>query len=436
MRSKQLLQAFIALVILFGVMSGSVQVSAQSSTPVVVVRDTAFWDATYTGYVSDMRFEKWPLEFTQTENFLVTAQPSSGEFVPVIILLDDNSNEIARASGTLTSTQPAGKYFVQIEPEAGSGFYTLTIRRVDEPSAFIDVYPSEKPGQVIINVGLTNIPLEGYTSAEVTCNYDVKSVVVEDIVALDAFGTDPVSVKNEQENKLIFAIAGSNGQKTHSPTGVEIQVQTVNPDKDSSIFKATARSPDPRLLPSGNESLANSAVQTGTTITCLVRVSTGDGLLLDLEPVSVILDFTPPPSEGRLTGQILVSSEKKVATVNLYDAQNVSVATTSVDSNGEFALTAPAGTYTIVATADGFLRAEGSVTIVSDETSVMPVVTLLAGDIDGNDVIDQFDAMTIGINYNSASPTAADLNSDGTINVLDLELLAANYREIGPVSWP
>jgi hypothetical protein len=65
----------------------------------------------------------------------------------------------------------------------------------------------------------------------------------------------------------------------------------------------------------------------------------------------------------------------------------------------------------------------------------MPVISLLAGDIDGNDVIDQFDALTIGINYNLIEPAAADLNNDGTINVLDLELLAANYRDTGPTAW-
>ena len=65
----------------------------------------------------------------------------------------------------------------------------------------------------------------------------------------------------------------------------------------------------------------------------------------------------------------------------------------------------------------------------------MADVTLLAGDIDGNNVIDQLDALTIGMNYNTATPAAADLNNDGTIDVLDLELLAANYRETGPTVW-
>jgi hypothetical protein len=65
----------------------------------------------------------------------------------------------------------------------------------------------------------------------------------------------------------------------------------------------------------------------------------------------------------------------------------------------------------------------------------MPTISLLAGDIDGNDVIDPFDALTIGMSYNTASPPEADLNNDGVINVLDLELLAGNYRKAGPQDW-
>ena len=65
----------------------------------------------------------------------------------------------------------------------------------------------------------------------------------------------------------------------------------------------------------------------------------------------------------------------------------------------------------------------------------MPTIALLAGDIDDDNAIDQFDAMTIGMSYNTAEPPGADLNNDGIINVLDLELLAQNYRATGPVVW-
>ena len=107
----------------------------------------------------------------------------------------------------------------------------------------------------------------------------------------------------------------------------------------------------------------------------------------------------------------------------------------TANPDGTFSLTAPAGTYTITASASGFLDAEGSATIAAGSTSTKPNITLLAGDIDGNNVIDQFDALTIGMSYNTATPAEADLNNDGVINVLDLELLASSYRKSAPQDW-
>ena len=125
----------------------------------------------------------------------------------------------------------------------------------------------------------------------------------------------------------------------------------------------------------------------------------------------------------------------KPVTVSLYGAGNTLVTSVTANADGTFSLTAPGGTYNIVATASGFLSAQGSATITGGSTTTKPTVTLLAGDIDANNVIDQFDALTIGMNYNAATPTTADLNNDGVINVLDLELLASNYRKTGTLSW-
>jgi hypothetical protein len=140
---------------------------------------------------------------------------------------------------------------------------------------------------------------------------------------------------------------------------------------------------------------------------------------------------TPLPA-GTLNGQVLAG---KPVTIELYDATNTLVASVPANPDGTFSLTAPAGIYAVAAKAPGFLSAAGSATITSGGTTSLPNVTLLAGDIDGNNVIDQLDALTIGMNYNTATPAAADLNNDGIIDVLDLELLAANYRETGPITW-
>jgi len=129
-----------------------------------------------------------------------------------------------------------------------------------------------------------------------------------------------------------------------------------------------------------------------------------------------------------------VLAEKPV-TVSLFNADSSPAGSVTANLDGTFSLTAPAGSYTVFATASGYLSAQASVTLTDGSTTTMPTISLLAGDIDNNNVIDQFDAMTIGMSYNSSTPTAADLNNDGVINVLDLELLAGNYRETGPVLW-
>jgi hypothetical protein len=149
-------------------------------------------------------------------------------------------------------------------------------------------------------------------------------------------------------------------------------------------------------------------------------------------PVASLTPTSVPAGDGTITGKVIAS---KPVTVSLYNASDVLVTSVTANPDGTFSLTAPAGTYTITASASGFLDAEGSATITGGGTSQKPEIALLAGDIDGNNVIDQFDALTIGMSYNTATPPEADLNNDGVINVLDLELLASSYRSSAPQDW-
>ena len=151
------------------------------------------------------------------------------------------------------------------------------------------------------------------------------------------------------------------------------------------------------------------------------------------------LIFTPTvvPTATSIPNAILYGQAfaSKVVTVRLYDATQTFVASVNANPDGTFQFSIPPGIYSIVATANGFLRAQGTVTLSGGETRSMPVIALAAGDIDDDNSIDQFDAMTIGFNYGSSQPPGADLNNDGIIDALDLELLARNYRRTGPVVW-
>lgn len=376
----------------------------------IIIRSTTFWDATFSGTVNADRFERWSLQIEEASSFSVTVTALTGDLVPSIYLLDSGENEIASAAGVssetvLTTTQPAGEFFIQIQPASGGGTYSMVIRKTDapvvDPNAVIVLNPASIDiGDVsTATVMLNNVPEGGYASAEFTCSYDVAFVEVSNISEAGLFGSDSAVVLNgPQDGSFIIAIAGSNGQRAMS-SGAAFTFSVLG-------------------LQAGQ-----------TTITCQVRVSTGNSLTT-LDPVSVTLTIAEP--EGTITGTVLAS---KPVTVTLYNQDSSVAATTTADENGNFSITAPPGSYTIVASALGFLKAQGSPTVTGGGTTVMQTIQLLAGDIDGNDVIDQFDAMTIGFNYGLSTPDAADLNNDGIIDVLDLELLAANYRQAGALNW-
>jgi hypothetical protein len=487
----------------------------------IALREPLASDTLYTGTLDAYRYERWPLTLTETRTFTVTATGTTPGLVPVIVLLDANGNEITRGTGTLTTTQPAGNYYVQIQPEAGQGFYDLMLQGTgsgnptptpttspggptptpttdtggptltpttnpggptptstinpggptptpttdtggptptsttnpggptptsttnpsgptptpttdtggptptsttntgvptstpDNPYTTIDTPGNVGIGEtILVTVYLNNVPPSGYTSAEFTCTYPPDLVAISNILVMDLFGTDPaVAIFGPQGGSFIVAIAGSNGQRATTSGAVF-------------SFNVTG-------LQAGQASIA-----------CVARASTGDGLLTVIDSVVVditvggVPTLTPTIDPGTispvLAGQVLAT---KSVTVNLYDAGNSLIISTAANMDGTFSLTAPPGNYTVVAAAAGFLNAQGPAILSAGITTTKATISLLAGDIDGNNVIDQYDAMTIGMNYNMATPDAADLNADGTINVLDLEDLADNYRASGALNW-
>lgn len=497
MKSKRLIQVFVVLMLMVSVIGGSQPALASTnssllSDAVVVNRNLNIWDATYLGFVTSSVFEKWHLDLTETHTFVVTAAPVNGvsDVVPLLILQDSNGAELARGTNSLTSTLSAGTYFIQVEPESGGGFYFLTFRNVVQtlPSSTTVVSPTSiNVGETaLVTVSLNNVPPEGFTSAEFTCTYSATLIEVSNIATTNLFGADAaVAINGPQGGSFIVAIAGSNGNKatTSGPaftfnalglqpgqttidcavrvskgdnvltelpfTGATLTVLGVAPsptftptpfDTPTPTSSAPAETATPTSTPVGSPTATSqtpvgSATPTSTPVESPTSTATstpvGSATPTDTSTPLPSPTATPLPN-GTVTGTVLAG---KPVTVGLYGTGNTLVASVTANGDGTFSLPAPAGTYTVRATASGFLSAEGSVTVADGGSASMPTITLLAGDIDGNNVIDQFDALTIGMSYNTNAPATADLNNDGTINVLDLELLAKNYRKTGPLPW-
>lgn len=320
-----------------------------------------------------------------------------------------SSTSTPTPSRTATPTPTAST----IPPTAASLVPTPTITPTNSPtntptnaqiSTFVTI--GLTPASVVVDgitsvaVTLNNIPTGGFASAEFTCSYNPNLVEISDIADSGRFGADAVIVVNGPENgNFIVAIAGSNGRKA----------TTSGP-----AFTFSAKAEEPGQL----------------AIDCQTRVSTGNQSLTAISSTPANLLITT--SQGSFTGKVLAS---KPVTITLYNPDGSVAGSVIANIDGSFSLSVNAGTYTAVASAAGYLKAQGTFVVTNGSNKIAQTINLPAGDIDGNNVIDQIDALTIGINYNSTSPAEADLNKDGIINVLDMEILARNYRKAGALSW-
>lgn len=298
------------------------------------------------------------------------------------------------------------------------------------PPTVASVYTEVNPttihigGIALVSVKMNKVPAEGYKSAEFICTYNAVLVEKSNIIVTDLFGDDPVTAIHDLQNgRFIVAVAGANSNRAMT-SGTAFTFSVKGLQAGQSAVRCAARV-------SGGENLAIDIPSSEASLTILAA---------DVSPTPFVPPTMTPPLEspaptplpnGLLSGQILAS---KPVTVHLLDANNVEMTSMSANQDGTFLMTPTPGDYILVATASGFLSFQGSLTVTAGEQMVVPTVSLLAGDVDGNNVIDQFDALTIGMNYTASTPEAADLNNDGVIDFLDLELLAGNYRQTGPTT--
>lgn len=110
---------------------------------------------------------------------------------------------------------------------------------------------------------------------------------------------------------------------------------------------------------------------------------------------------------------------------------------TQFAAGSTFSIAIPtAGNYTLSATATCHVSASKSSVAAP---SAGHTATLLAGDVNGDDLVNIQDLSAIGSLFGQTGiTTCANMNADaaGTVNILDLSLTASNYGKVGPITWP
>jgi hypothetical protein len=98
----------------------------------------------------------------------------------------------------------------------------------------------------------------------------------------------------------------------------------------------------------------------------------------------------------------------------------------------------PDGYHTITVSMNGYLCAQRRFEIRHNRPIDLFTVTLLAGDADGNRIIDFLDLVIVQAAFGSAPPSdsRADINGDGRVDILDALLVGGNLGKEAPSFWP
>jgi len=112
--------------------------------------------------------------------------------------------------------------------------------------------------------------------------------------------------------------------------------------------------------------------------------------------------------------------------------------TTATDSTGNFVLDLKTGTYTVTASAPGYLTNSTTISVTSGQPITLSATTLKGGNVNGDNAINISDVTLVAANFGLTVPPAdsrADINADGIVNVLDLAILGGNYGLSGTQGW-
>lgn len=193
--------------------------------------------------------------------------------------------------------------------------------------------------------------------------------------------------------------------------------------------------PAPTAVPSPTPSFAP-----GSTV---LNVTVG------LQGIGLAGDNANPHSQGNMNPQ----RTSRTITADIYDSQNQLVtsqqATVIFDqSSGMFKGTIDLGTnftsgsYSVKIKTDQYLRSlvPGIQSITSGQTTTLPTVSLISGDINGDNQINIIDYNILAGCYSDLLPAAdctdankvlADLNDDGNVNAFDYNLFLRELSNVG-----
>ncbi len=305
------------------------------------------------------------------------------------------------------------------------------------PTLVIDVAGQPAAGQPV-NVTFKLYKVENLYGLEARCQANPAVMTGKGYTAGDTFTNSNSFVVNRGYNAAdgtwIIAASRLHPNPAVSGNGTAFTMsytlsQAVAPGVNCSILAVDANGGD----------LPLSVVTTSTTTSAAILPSriVNEAVPEMIVQPPVIVEPTPVvienPAIGTISGVVAYQNSLTHAGINvrlLDAASRATLAELITNENGAYVFTdVPQGAYILQAAAPNHLAFLQNIQMAGAPLAIDPQ-TLLAGDTDGNGIIDLIDASLVAANFNLALPPApinADLNSDSQVNIVDLALIGGNF---------
>jgi hypothetical protein len=206
-----------------------------------------------------------------------------------------------------------------------------------------------------------------------------------------------------------------------------------------SSFAAYHRSncPSPTAPPTVTPTSSQTPTPTSTATPRPTRTPTATSTsTASLTPTQTpIPTATHQPGYGVVTGHVFLQGRTYAGGTSI-SLDGAPLVTTGSDGNYELHNIAP-GLHRVGVEHISYLCTETDVTVSPDQTIAVGDVTLRAGDVNGDHVVNIFDLVVLASNYSSSPPTdtRTDLNGDNKVNIFDLVLQGNNWDRRCPTPW-
>lgn len=276
---------------------------------------------------------------------------------------------------------------------------------------------SQNPVVPTVMAMLTQMPPQAVATQLATMGYSVPPQVQATAQAMQAQGYPP--------DVIIATIFASYG----------VDLPTTNPGGQPPAAQPTMTPVSPVVQPTVGQQIPG-VVPVVPTVGGIVPLPSAQPTTV--APTATLVLPSPTPVEvGSISGNVKLPDGvvgKITLVLTRPDGETLELPV-AADGAFNFANMLP-GNYVLEAHALNFLSSRAEFTLEADQSVQLPAITLMAGDTNGDNVIDLLDAALIASNFDGpAVITEADLTGDGWVDVRDLTVIGKQFGATGPTTW-